>query len=237
MMPPRSSAAIRYAAAACLTGLMLSAPAQAQHPQAIVDQAEADFATGRIAESVAGFDRLARLDPPSAPWMWQRGIGLYYLGRYGECADQFAAYHGVNQDDVESTVWHFACIARRESAAQARASMFSPGADRRVMRPEILEMFRGRIAPADVVAYANVVAEGAQFYAHFYAGLFHEVTGDPSSAARHMEIAASDRYREFGGFMNAVARQHWARLQNQHTAGQVTPADRAEHHGGMYESE
>ena len=207
--------------------MIWAAPAHAQHPQAIVDQAEADFAAGRIAESVAGFDRLAVLDPPSAAWMWQRGIGLYYLGRYAECADQFAAYHGANRDDVESTVWHFACVARGESVERARASMFTPGPDRRVMRREILEMFRGRLAPADVVAYANVVAEVAQFYAHFYAGLFHEVTGDASAAARHLEIAASDRYRDVGGFMNVVARQHWARIRSQGVAGEMAPATHA----------
>jgi lipoprotein NlpI len=211
--------ALRVVGVASLAGLLLAHPAGAQHPQAIVDQAEADFAAGRIAESVAGFDRLAVLDPPSAPWMWQRGIGLYYLGRYAECADQFAAYHGANRDDVESTVWHFACVARGESVDRARASMFSPGPDRRVMRREILEMFRGRIAPPDVVAYANVVADVAQFYAHFYAGLFHEVTGDFASAERHLELAASERYRHVGGFMNAVAQVHWARVRDRATVG------------------
>src|SRR5438309_200379 len=60
----------------------------AGRPQAIFDRAVADFRSGRIAESVAGFDALAKLVPDDAPQLWQRGIALYYLGRYQDCRAQ-----------------------------------------------------------------------------------------------------------------------------------------------------
>lgn len=197
--------------AACLTGGVSASPAL-QHPQAIVDRAEEDFAAGRIAESVAGFDRLAALDPEAAPWMWQRGIGLYYLGRFEDCATQFSAYRAQNPADVESAVWQSACLARMGHVEASKAVLEKAGPDPRVMRAEILEMFRGRLAPGVVIGRAAFVADVAQFYARFYAGLYCEVTGDDESSAIHLEAAASERYQDVGGFMNAVAQVHWARV-------------------------
>ena len=54
-------------------------------PQSILDRAIADFQAGRVEESVAGFDAVARLVPDFAPQLWQRGIALYYAGRYEDC--------------------------------------------------------------------------------------------------------------------------------------------------------
>src|SRR5688500_11567036 len=57
-----------------LSLLLLPGAARAQAPQEIADQAELAFARGQMAESVAAFDRLARLVPDIAPILWQRGI-------------------------------------------------------------------------------------------------------------------------------------------------------------------
>lgn len=204
--------AARRLAVAGLIVMLVALPAAAQHPQAIVDRAEEDFAAGRVAEAVAGFDRLATLDPEAAPWMWQRGIALYYLGNFEACAAQFAAYQGVNPGDLESAVWHTACRARLSSIDEARTTMFPPGRDGRVMRAEIYQMFAGRLPPGAVIDRARFIADVAIFYAHFYAGLYAEVSGDTNAATRHLREAASDRYTEVGGFMNAVAQVHWARI-------------------------
>ncbi|MCC7043828.1 MAG: hypothetical protein IT183_08195 [Acidobacteria bacterium] len=211
-----------WAAFACLTATLLADPVRAQHPQAIVDRAEEDFAAGRLTESVAGFDRLATLDPGAGPWLWQRGIALYYLGRFEDCAAQFAAYQGVNPGDLESAVWHMACAARWRSVDEARAVMFPPGRDPRVMRAEVYQMFAGRLPPSAVVDRAGFIADVALFYAHFYAGLFAEVSGDDEAAASHLRVAASTRFRDIGGFMNAVASVHWARLRSRGESGGAT---------------
>ncbi len=90
-------------------------PLGERRPQAIMDQAVADFRNGRLAESAAGFDSLARLVPESAPQLWQRGIALYYVGRYKDCRAQFESHRTVNPNDVENAAWHFLCVARAES--------------------------------------------------------------------------------------------------------------------------
>lgn len=192
--------------------------ARAQHPQAFIDRAEEAFEAGRLEESVAAFDGLVALDPEAAPWMWQRGVALYYLGRFEACAEQFAAYQRVNAADLESAVWHTACVARWQSIDAARATMFPPGRDPRVMRAEVYEMFAGRLSPGAVLNRAGFISDVAVFYARFYAGLYAEVTGDDAAARDHMRIAASDAYREHGGFMNVVARYHWAQLRSRPAA-------------------
>src|SRR5712672_3437138 len=40
------------------------------------------FKLGRVKESAADFDKYADRSPDQAPKLWQRGISLYYAGRY-----------------------------------------------------------------------------------------------------------------------------------------------------------
>src|SRR3984893_13167998 len=127
----------------------------AGRPQAIFDRAVADFRRGRIAESVAGFDALAKLVPDEAPQLWQRGIALYYAGRYQDCRAQFESHRTVNPDDVENAAWHFLCVARGESPEKAKRALLPVGPDSRVPMREINEMFRGKYTPEQVMRAAG----------------------------------------------------------------------------------
>src|SRR5688572_17440572 len=117
------------------------------NPRAIFDRAVADFFNGRIVESVAGFDHVAKLAPDSAAELWQRGIALYYAGRYSDCRAQFEQHRTVNPNDVENAAWHFLCVARAETPEKAKAALLPVGPDSRVPMAEIYEMFRDRTTP------------------------------------------------------------------------------------------
>ena len=184
------------------------APAQ---PQAIFERAVADFLGGRIAESVAGFDTLARLDPDRAPQLWQRGIALYYAGRYKDCRQQFESHRTVNPNDVENAAWHFLCVARGESPQSARAALLPVGPDSRAPMRQIYDMFRGSLTPDAVLAAAGARPE-SQFYAHLYVGLYAEAVGNKNLALEHIRAAADDRFA-VGGYMHAVAKLHLDRLE------------------------
>src|ERR1044071_2605955 len=93
--------------------------AAAQDAGAILRRSVSDFQAGRVAESVRGFDELAKLRPDVAPQLWQRGIALYYAGRYVDCRTQFESHRTVNPNDVENAAWHFLCVARAESPGKA----------------------------------------------------------------------------------------------------------------------
>src|ERR1051326_8479707 len=166
-----------------LTFCLMSVGARAQgsnpKPQQIMDQAVADFQQSRVAESIAGFDRVAKLVPDYAPQLWQRGIALYYAGRYKDCRAQFESHRTVNPDDVENAAWHFLCVARPKSPAKAKAALLPVGPDLRKPMREIYQMFRGELMPDQVLAAAGDGKDlGAEFYARLYVALYYEAAGD-----------------------------------------------------------
>ena len=192
--------------------LVAFAQAPAQSPQGLFDRAIADFLSGRISESVAEFDTVARLAPGLAPQLWQRGIALYYAGRYKDCRAQFESHRTVNPDDVENAVWHFLCVARAESPAKARAALLPVGPDSRVPMRQIYQMFRGSMKPEDVLA-ATPSEPTSEFYAHLYLGLYFDALANKDRALEHIAVAAADRYALAGGYMHSVARIHLGMLE------------------------
>ena len=179
----------------------------AQSPQTIMDRAVADFENGRFAESAAAFDSLAKAVPDEAPYLWQRGIALYYAGRYNDCRRQFESHRTVNPNDVENAAWHFLCVARAESPEKARAALLPVGPDARAPMREVYQMFRGTLTPEQVLSAAGSQPD-AQFYGHLYLGLYFEALGMKGRALEHIKIAATDRFEPSGGYMHMVARVH-----------------------------
>jgi tetratricopeptide (TPR) repeat protein len=200
---------------ACLfafSWLVVGGAAQGQSPRALLDRAVSEFSKGRIPESVAAFDELARLAPAEAPYLWQRGIALYYAGRYRDCRAQFESHRTVNADDVENAAWHFLCVARAESPKAARAALLPVGPDSRVPMREIYELFKGS-ASADAVLNAAGTRPQARFYAHLYVGLYSEAMGDAARALEHIGLAAQPQFADAGGYMHMVAVVHLGRLK------------------------
>jgi lipoprotein NlpI len=179
----------------------------AENPRDLLDRAIEDFLAGRVKESVTGFDRVAALAPDVAPQLWQRGIALYYMGRYDDCRKQFESHRTVNPNDVENPAWHFLCVAHAESAQKARAALLPVGPDQRPPMREVYEMFRGTMQPDAVLAAAGQ-SIAARFYAELYVGLYYEATGNRTAGLTHLKEAASDRFTNAGGYMHRVATLH-----------------------------
>ena len=201
------AAAARFILLLLVLGAASAVPVSAQSPQAILDRAVADFENGRFAESAAVFDSLVKVVPDQAPYLWQRGIALYYAGRYNDCRRQFESHRAVNPDDVENAAWHFLCVARGESPAKARAALLPVGPDARAPMREIYQMFRGTLVPEQVLS-ATGSRPDAQFYGHLYVGLYFDALGMKERALELITIAAADRFERYGGYMHMVARVH-----------------------------
>ena len=186
--------------------VLVSVLCTGQTARDLMARAVSDFENGRINESVASFDRVAKLVPNDAAQLWQRGIALYYAGRYQDCRAQFESHRLVNPDDVENAAWHFLCVARLESPEKAKAALLPVGPDSRVPMAEIYRMFQGAVTPEKVLASAGTQVE-SQFYAHLYVGLYCEAAGKNDCAREHITMAADGRY-SVGGYMHMVARVH-----------------------------
>jgi lipoprotein NlpI len=179
----------------------------AQTPQVLLDRAVGEFEQGRVVRSAAIFDEVAKAAPGQAPLLWQRGIALYYAGRYADCRRQFESHRTVNPDDVENAAWHFLCVAREQAPDAARAALLPVGPDSRVPMREVYQMFQGAMTPADVIKAAGSGPAG-QFYAHLYVGLYSEALGRKDAALKHITEAASSRFAGVGGYMHMVAGVH-----------------------------
>jgi len=187
--------------------ICVSAVVAAQSPQALLNRAVEEFEQGRLVQSAATFDEVAKAVPDQAPQLWQRGIALYYAGRYGDCRRQFESHRTVNPDDVENAAWHFLCVAREQTPEKARGALLPVGPDARVPMREVYQMFRGALTTEDVLKAAGS-HPGGQFYAHLYIGLYSEALGRKALALTHIKEAASDRYASVGGYMHMVAVVH-----------------------------
>jgi len=178
------------AAAACGSIVAAEPPA----PQEIFDEAVRLFFESKPVESARAFDRLVEVAPQAEPELWQRGLALYYAGRFEDGRLQFERHKTVNPDDVENPAWHFLCVARLEGPEAARKAMLPVGDDRRVPMREILDLYVGRGDAAAVIAAAERGEGGARrnqlCYAHLYVGLHAEATGDVEKARRHVTLAA-----------------------------------------------
>ena len=169
------------------------------------------FRLGHFAASVADFDKFIEAVPAQAPHHWQRGISLYYAGRYEDGRKQFESHQTVNPSDVENAVWHFLCLAKASGLEKARAALIPIERDARVPMMQIHALFAGKAKPEDVLAAAQAGApapaelESRLFYAHLYLGLYFDATNDAKLAREHIFKAAA---MNADHYMGDVARVH-----------------------------
>ncbi len=169
---------------------------------------------GKFDEAVAAFDKYLELDknPKAAPNHWRRGIALYYAGKFKEGAAQFELHRKVNPEDVENSAWHYLCNARANTPKKAREDLIPVTKDTRVPMKQVLELFAGKIKPADVLdAAEKAKLEGedlkdARFYANLYVALYYESEGDSKKCLEHL-TAAVEKYK-IGDYMWDVADAH-----------------------------
>lgn len=170
-------------------------------------RADAALLAGRVDEAVKGFDAVIAARPAQAPYLWQRGIALFYAGRYKDCRLQFDAHRHVNPDDVENAAWHFLCAAHETSFAAAARALLPVGPDRRSPMREVYEMLRGAMTPEDVLEAGKGSASG-RFYGALYVALFYDAQGDRVRARSYIDTAAREEFSRVGGYMHAVAVLH-----------------------------
>jgi tetratricopeptide (TPR) repeat protein len=106
----------------------------------------------KIAESIGDFDKVIELDPQQRPYMWQRGLSLFYAERQEEAMEQFEVDVAVNPNDTEESIWRWLAqvrLLRAEGAdvssavARARGDLLKVGTDPRPVMRSAMELFAG----------------------------------------------------------------------------------------------
>jgi lipoprotein NlpI len=169
------------------------------------------FMAGNFRQSVADFDRVTGMEPERAPHLWERGIALYYVGRYADCAKQFESHRTVNPGDVENSAWHYLCVAKLKGVAAARAGLLPVQPDARIPMMKVFALYKGEAQVKDVLAEAKLgnppadALRDRMFYANLYIGLWYEAAGEEKLAREYIRKAAETPGNHY---MIAVARVH-----------------------------
>lgn len=107
-------------------------------PKALVRSGMRKFAKEDVEGSVADFDAAMANSPSLRPFLWQRGLSLYYIGTeeaLQEAAKQFRDDVAVNPNDTEESIWAYLCEAQLIGPEKAREQFLQVGRDSRpVMR-------------------------------------------------------------------------------------------------------
>ncbi len=155
------------------------------------------FFKAEIDAAISDFDTYLSHNPRAAPHHWQRGIALYYAGRFDEGAVQFEKHREVNPHDVENAVWLFLCNAHAISLATARASIIPYTHDPRIPMRQIHALFAGTGTKQAVLKATKSGSPSPSelrsrlCYAHLYLGLHAEAHSDRKLALEHIKKAAN----------------------------------------------
>jgi lipoprotein NlpI len=175
------------------------------------------FRSGRIEDSLVDFDKVIELEPHFKPELWQRGIALYYAGKYKEGLDQFSIHRDVNPNDVENAFWHFMCNAKLKGVEAAQKDVLLAGFDRRVPLMQVQQLILGKGTVEEVIAACEKDSMGtqgqklSQFYGYLYVGLYYDVLGDAANAEKYMQKCVD---QNTPSYMYDVAKLHLSMLKN-----------------------
>jgi lipoprotein NlpI len=170
---------------------------------AYIDRGMARFAVGFVELSLEDFDKAIQLDSESAPSLWQRGISLYYVGRFADAAEQFRIHHEVNPDDVENTAWYFLCLAKSEGIDKAKSKIIPSRGDSRPKMMDVLKLYSGTLTAEDFEKSISQQSGLGAFFSNLYLGLFFEANNQSDKATERMKFAAAS---DHGGYMLRVAK-------------------------------
>ncbi|BBM99664.1 lipoprotein NlpI [Marchantia polymorpha subsp. ruderalis] len=167
------------------------------------------FEQGKVKESVEKFDEAMELDPRQRPYLWQRGLSLYYLDRFEDGAAQFREDVAVNPNDTEEAIWTFLCEAKLYGAEEARRKFLMVGTDSRPVMRKIYEVFRDGRPVEEILQSVSSTGGADFFYASLYTGLYHEVYDNTDAAREAMVAAVRSPYgSRSGDYMATLAKVH-----------------------------
>ncbi|MDA9857203.1 tetratricopeptide repeat protein [Rubripirellula sp.] len=174
---------------------------------------------GESKRAVAQFDAFLKDEPQQLPYLWQRGIALYFTSDFAEGVKQFEVHRGVNPNDVENAAWHFLCVARAKSFDKAKGMVLPAPGDPRLPMKEVLQMLNTGDTQAVIDRIEKETAgtpqrSQAEFYGYFYLGLYEDAQGDREEALRWMRKSAKDAPRNYMGDVARVYVDYLANSKN-----------------------
>lgn len=179
--------------------------------RAYLQRGELRFRAGKITDSLIDFDKSLELNPAMAASFWQRGLSLYYAGKFQAGREQFELHRTVNSSDVENPFWHFLCVAKLEGVDSAQKKILPCGYDGRPPLMDILELIRGTKTFDEVAQIVEAIDKKSdensydRFYGNYYLGLYLDALGQKERAEVFLVKAVDEK---LPGYMPDAARVH-----------------------------
>jgi len=172
---------------------------------------DAQLRSGQVDDAIESFEQAIQLELRSKPYLWQYGIALFFANRLDDGRRLFEQHRQVNPNDVENAAWHFLCVAKSKSLAEARRMLLPAPDDARTPMQEVLERLKGG-DDKDIlhaIDAATVDRPSARFYGQLYLGLIADAEGHRAAASEHLNAAASTSATHY---MADVARLYAERI-------------------------
>jgi len=185
----------------------------------LVDEGMIEFRNGDIKHSLKLFDEAIKLKPTIKPYLWQRGLSLYYDDQFKQCNQQFHDDLLVNPADTEEIIWGALCDSGRGStidgddddlgrSIQANMNTFS-SLDRRPVMRVVYDVFKGTKDVGFLLSLPIAMTSSDYFYSQLYSGLHYEFKGDSKQSLYHINQAAGSSYcKRSHDYMCSVAADH-----------------------------
>jgi len=186
--------------------------------QGLFLRGDANLRMGRFAEAIADYDLSLQLNPKLEVRHWKRGIAYYFAGRYEDGRRQFEKCVKAETNDVENTLWHFACVARSAGPEKAQAALIKVEPNARMpLNQTMLQLhavYAGATKPEDLLASTPGLdatlekATDRAIYTSFFLGLYYEATGQSKKALECFE--RTDRLTKRGHNFGDLSRLRMA---------------------------
>jgi tetratricopeptide (TPR) repeat protein len=174
----------------------------------LVHRGMEEFKQNMVTESIATFDQVIQLDERKRPYLWQRGLSLYYDERYNEASEQFRLDVAVNPNDTEESIWAFLSESRIHGFDYARAHLLVVGRDSRAVMRCAYELFQG-VGTMESLAAAASKNSHDEFYSLLYQGLYYEAKGDTIPSEEKISASLASEYaQKADDYMVSLARIH-----------------------------
>jgi tetratricopeptide (TPR) repeat protein len=168
------------------------------------------FLHGDVHRSLLEFDQALESDPNIGPYLWQRGLSLWLVGKYEDASIQFERDVKVNPNDVEEALWKFLSDAKLQGVGQARKNFLKVGGDARPIMKLCLKLYQDESeTPQTIFSTRDLAGDDANsFYASLYTGLWYDAFGHHDKALEFLAQSLKTRYAaESGDYMIAVCKE------------------------------
>lgn len=152
------------------------------------------FKAGKFQDSVNSFDTSIALNKASEPFLWQRGLALYFNGQYNQCASQFMKDVDVNPRDTEEAIWNYVCRAETSDVKKSDIIKLA-GVDSRPIMRVAYGVFDGTSSWQQLrdIGTTNAGVSGF-FYSRLYLSLYFHTLHDSANALKYINEAVGSSY-------------------------------------------